>query len=111
MPFGGRNSVALFQAVVDYELSQVGLTHCARAYVDDGIIFSKTLEEHIRHVTAVLRHLHSVGLMPHPAKTQFAMPSIEFVGHQVGPEGLTPVEAKVQCSSQDCYTGFFWKLF
>jgi hypothetical protein len=96
MPFGGRNSVALFQAVVDYELSQAGLTHCARAYVDDVIIFSKTLEEHIRHVTAVLRHLHSVGLMPHPAKTQFAMPSIEFVGHQVGPEGLTPVEAKVQ---------------
>lgn len=100
MPFGGRNSVALFQAVVDYELSQAGLTHCARAYVDDVIIFSKTLAEHIQHTIAVLEHLRKVGLMPHPAKTQFAMPSIEFVGHQVGPYGLTPVEAKAQAMAK-----------
>lgn len=92
--------MALFQAVVDYELSQAGLTHCARAYVDDVIIFSKTLAEHIEHTKVVLEHLHKVGLMPHPAKTQFAMPSIEFVGHQVGPLGLTPMEAKVQAMAK-----------
>jgi hypothetical protein len=96
LPFGGRNSVALFQQVMDYELGKAGLSHCARAYVDDVIVFSASYEQHIKDLDAVLKCLSSCGLRAHPTKTRVGMPSMEFVGHMVCGTGISPVQAKVQ---------------
>lgn len=96
LPFGGRNSVALFQKTMDYVLAQAKLTHCARAYVDDVLIFSKDMDSHIGHVAAVLDALHACGLRAHPKKTKLGMPEIEFVGHRISKRMLTPTQAKVK---------------
>lgn len=61
LPYGIKNSVAIFQRVMEAELANAGLTHCAQVFVDDILIHSKTMSEHIQHVAAVLDALFKVS--------------------------------------------------
>lgn len=100
LPYGIKNSVAIFQRIMETELERAGLSHCTQVFVDDVIIHSKTMEEHIQHVAAVLDALHAVGLRLHPAKCIFATDKVEYLGHMVTPAGLEPVAAKVAAMAQ-----------
>ncbi|GLC55390.1 hypothetical protein PLESTB_000982200 [Pleodorina starrii] len=95
MPYGLKNASAKFQRVMDYELAKGGLDHCARAYVDDVLIFSNSVEEHIQHVAAVLDVLHGCGLRAHPDKSIFGADVIEYLGHNMSAQGISPHHAKV----------------
>jgi hypothetical protein len=95
MPFGLKNATAAFQRIVDYELGRRELTHCSRAFVDDIIIFSDTIEEHIQHVADVITCLKDCGLRAHPDKSIFGADAVEYLGHMVSKSGLTPTEAKI----------------
>ena len=95
MPYGSKNSVYEFQKVMDKVLREAGLTSCAWAYVDDVLIASETLEDHIKEVEAVLQALHNVGLRVHPGKSVFCSDKMEYLGHIVSPQGLEPQAAKV----------------
>jgi hypothetical protein len=95
LPYGNKNSVYEFQRVMDKVLADAGLSHCAWAYVDDVLIASTTLEEHIQDVERVLQALHQVGLRVHPGKSVFCSDRMEYLGHVVTPRGLEPQAAKV----------------
>jgi len=95
MPFGLKNSVSIFQTVVNNELRRAHMESQAAAFVDDVAIWSDTMEDHQRHVEQVLRILHSVGLRVHPGKCVFAADRVRYLGHLVTPEGLQPLTAKV----------------
>jgi hypothetical protein len=95
MPYGLKNASAKFQRVMDYELAMAGLDHCSRAYVDDVLIFSNSVEEHIEHVAAVLDALHSCGLRAHPDKSIFGADVLEYLGHNLSSSGISPHHAKV----------------
>jgi hypothetical protein len=46
MPMGAKNSSAIFQRIMDFELTKAGLSHCAMAYQDDILIHSRCPKEH-----------------------------------------------------------------
>jgi len=96
LPFGLKNSTAYFQRVMDQVLREAGLDHCARAFVDDVLIFSQDKETHLQHVQQVLEALYKVGLRVHPGKCVFATDRVEYLGHMVTPDGLEPLAAKVE---------------
>ena len=56
MPFGLTNAPAVFQALVNDILRDV-INHNVFVYLDDILVFSETLEEHIAHVRLVLQRL------------------------------------------------------
>ena len=87
VPFGLKNAPSYFQRQMDKVLS--GLTF-ARCYIDDIVIWSATFEEHLEHLSAVFARLRSANLKVHPAKCQFAVDSIDFLGHHVSAAGLSP---------------------
>ena len=64
-------------------------------YCDDLLIHSASFEEHMQHLAAVFSMLRSIGLKLHPEKTLLCCDAVEFLGHMVSAEGLTPAEAKV----------------
>ena len=66
-----------------------GLTF-ARCYIDDIVIWSATFEEHLEHLSAVFARLRGAQLKVHPEKCQFALDSIDFLGHHVAAAGLSP---------------------
>jgi transposase InsO family protein len=97
MPFGLRNAPAKFQRVMDGELARAGCTDFAFAYIDDLIIVSDTYEEHVEHVSRVLRALAACNLKIHPDKSVFGTNIVEYLGHNVvGTQGITMNEAKVE---------------
>ena len=100
LPYGIKNSVAIFQRVMEAELELAGLSHCTQVFVDDVLIHSKTMEEHILHVAAVLDAFYKVGLRLHSSKSVFVTDKVEYLGHMVTPVGLEPIAAKVSAMAQ-----------
>jgi Reverse transcriptase (RNA-dependent DNA polymerase) len=70
VPFGLKTAPAHFQQAIDIIL---GTMHWdfALTYIGDTIVYSTTLEEHISHVTAVLKTLSKAGMTHADAKCQF----------------------------------------
>jgi len=95
MPFGLVNASAVFQRVMDEVLR--GLEHSTGCFIDDILLASDTIEEHLALIAEVLRRLKEAGLKCHHKKCRFFFPHVEYLGHAVGQGGLAPQEAKVAC--------------
>ena len=85
IPFRVCNGSATFQRLMQQTLR--GLGECCSVYIDDMIVFSSTVEEHVRHLRLVFDRLH-VGLKLHPAKCDFASPRVVYLGHVITAEGI-----------------------
>jgi hypothetical protein len=71
--------------------------HCARCFIDDVIIFSKTLlKDHKQHLRQVFGRLQDKGVKCHPFKTRVAFPDVHYLGHKVVPSGTAPMIVKVE---------------
>ena len=91
MPFGLTNAPAVFQRLMQQVL--MGLNpnkgpDFVSVYIDDILVFSRTLEEHLQHLKKVLSSLAEVGLKLKPAKCQFIRQEVDFLGHVITPQGL-----------------------
>ena len=94
MPFGGKNSVACWQRIVDEALQ--GLEF-AQAFADDVVVWSDGDEvEHMRRVRVVLERLHAKNIQISPKKCKLGMQRLEFLGHVVSADGVEPMWDKVE---------------
>src|SRR6266550_6604620 len=66
-----------------------------RAYVDDIIIFSKSLEEHFAHIEIVLTRIREAGMTVAEEKCHWAKPSVKFLGFVISDQGIVPNPDKV----------------
>lgn len=92
VPFGLSQAPAYFQRMINTVLE--GLPF-ARGYLDDILIFSKTQEEHLQHIRAVLERIKAAGLKLKLEKCDFFKTEIFYLGHLVGSEGIRPMKDKV----------------
>jgi hypothetical protein len=58
-------------------------------YLDDLVVFSSSIDEHILHLREVFSRLQHAGLTVNPAKVKFASRHLSFLGHLVSPAGVT----------------------
>ena len=80
MPFGLANALSLFQAFVN-EVFRDMLGRQVIVYIDDILIFSTNLEDHITHVRAVLKRLMVNHLFIKAEKCQFHHRAVSFLGY------------------------------
>ena len=92
MPFGLCNAGATFQRLMDTLMCNLKYETCI-VYLDDIIIFSRDLEQHIERLQQVLQRLKSAGLKLKPNKCQMLRQTVEFLGHIVSAKG-TGVDPK-----------------
>ncbi|GBG77968.1 hypothetical protein CBR_g25899 [Chara braunii] len=64
-------------------------------YLDDILIFSKSAEEHAKHVETVLSLLRQHKYKVNLEKCEFGHTKILYLGHEVSVEGIRPKDAKV----------------
>jgi hypothetical protein len=95
MPFGLTNAPATFQAVVDHAIRPF-LDRFAVCYLDDILIFSKTLEEHKKHVRQVLDALHAQKLSVNKDKSEFHVTKTVFLGYEITPGQIRMEPTKVE---------------
>jgi cytoskeleton-associated protein 5 len=98
MPFGLRNAAQTFQRFMDDILR--GLDFCF-AYLDDILVFCRSLEEHEQHLSGLFNQLQRYGIIINPAKCVFRAPEVTFLCYKVSAEGSQPLEERVT-HLQDC---------
>ncbi len=59
-------------------------------YLNDIIIYSKSLKDHKRHVRKVLQAIRSAGLKLKPAKCKWFKQEITFLGHKIEVNRIKP---------------------
>ena len=93
MPFGLTNAPSVFQRLMEQVVTGLNPTSgpaFVSAYIDDILVFSATIEEHLEHLRRVLKRLKEVGLKLKPVKCRFASKEVEYLGHVITPDGLQP---------------------
>ena len=64
-------------------------------YLDDIIVMTRDLKEHIRVLRTLLSRLRDHGLILNSRKCVIAVHSLLFLGYRVSSTGVAPLEAKV----------------
>ncbi len=95
MPFGLSNSPAVFQALVNDVLRDM-VDQFIYVYLDDILIFSSSLQEHVQHVRRVLQRLLENGLFVKAEKCAFHAQSVPFLGYIISSEGTRMDPDKVK---------------
>ena len=95
MPFGLVNAPATFQRLMESCLGDLHLRWCL-IYLDDIVVFSKTFDDQLERLDAVLSRLQEAGLKLKPSKCEFFKTEIQYLGHIVSREGISTVPGKVE---------------
>ncbi|KAL0437390.1 UNVERIFIED_CONTAM: Retrovirus-related Pol polyprotein from transposon.6 [Sesamum radiatum] len=82
MPFGLTNAPTTFCTLMNQVLHGF-LDEFVVVYLDDIIIYSRTLAEHVEHLRQVLARLREYELYAKVSKCSFAQETINFLGHIV----------------------------
>ena len=69
--------------------------HFAKAFIDDIVIFFKTLSEHLEHLRTIFRLVRNKRISIAPKKFFLGYPSIILLGQRVDSLGLTTFEEKI----------------
>ena len=92
MPFGLCNATATFQRLMARAL--IGVTkkygNLVMCYVDDVVIATPTLEDHIERLDEVFACMKRSGLKCKPSKCEILKDSIKYLGRMVDKHGIRP---------------------
>ena len=65
-------------------------------FFDDILIYSKTWEEHLRHIEVVLDILEKSLFYAKMSKCAFGMIEILYLGHKISAQGVSVDEEKIK---------------
>ena len=99
MPFGLVNAPATFQRLMEVALTGLARGGC-HVYLDDVLVFGKSLEEHNRNLNQVLERIRAAGLRLKPKKCRIAQLTVEYLGHVVSAQGVQTDPKKLQAMAQ-----------
>ena len=91
MPFGLTNAPAVFQRLMQQVVTPLNPPagpDLVSVYLDDILVFSCALKQHLHHLKTVIEKLSDVGLKLKLTKCRFAQPELEYLGYVVGRDGL-----------------------
>ena len=92
MPFGLCNAMATFQRLMAQALTSVTQKYgnLIMCYVDDVVIATPTLEDHIERLEEVFSCMKQAGLKCKPSKCEILRDSIKYLGRLVDKHGVRP---------------------
>jgi len=94
LPMGLCNAPGTFMQLMNTVFADL-LDKSVLCFLDDILIFSKTEEEHERHIREVLTRLRKEQLYVKISKCSFMQREVAFLGHRIGADGLRVAPDKV----------------
>lgn len=95
MPFGLTGAPATFQNFMNKLLAPL-LRKCVVVFLDDVLVYSANLDDHVKHLRQVFELLSQQQLYLKQSKCLFAQTQLEFLGHIVSAAGVTTDPKKVE---------------
>ena len=93
MPFGLKDSAQAFQRLMNRVLGDLLRVF---VYLDDILVASSDMDQHLRDLHEVLCRLRDAGLSLNKKKCILAASSLKYLGHTVDSTGIVPLPAKVE---------------
>ncbi|GBG73872.1 hypothetical protein CBR_g17584 [Chara braunii] len=94
MPFGLTNAPATFQRCMN-DLFRPWLNKFVVVYLDDILVFSRTLQEHEGHLRQVLEKLREVNFKINAKKCEWAKTQVLYLGHVLDGDDIKPEDSKI----------------
>lgn len=94
LPFGLTNAPATFPAAMNIIFASL-LRKCVLVFMDDILVYNKSLEDHYSHLQQVFEILHSNQFLLKRSKCEFAQQSLEYFGHIVSRAGVSTEPSKI----------------
>ncbi|GBG59619.1 hypothetical protein CBR_g49884 [Chara braunii] len=99
MPFGLTNAPTTFQATMTNEFRGM-LDRFVLVYLDDILVYRRTLEDDLEHLRRVLETLSRAKYKTNRDKCEFVRQELEYLGHFVTLEGISPLSDKIQAMQE-----------
>ena len=95
MPFGLTNAPSTFERLMERVLSGLHW-QILLVYLDDIIVYAKTVEEELRRLATVFQRLRESGLKLKAKKCHLFKESVLYLGHIVSAQGISTDPEKVR---------------
>ncbi|PKA46982.1 putative mitochondrial protein [Apostasia shenzhenica] len=95
MPFGLTNAPVTFQKLMN-SIFKPYLRIFVLVFFDDILVYSRTWDEHLHHLKTVLDVLATHSLKVKRNKCDFAVQSIEYLGHCISSRGVSTDPNKIR---------------
>ncbi|MGL6130107.1 MAG: reverse transcriptase family protein [Fusobacteriaceae bacterium] len=93
MPFGLTNAPRTFQRAIESIFHD---TTFVKIFLDDILIFSKSINEHAEHLEEVLKILKEESISINFNKSKFASREVKYLGLIVNADGIKPDISNVE---------------
>ena len=80
--------------------SPVNLVNFIVVFLDDILVYSRTVEQHAEHLGTVLEALKTHHLFAKASKSNIAVQEVEFLGQWVMLQGAAPTKERVKAAAQ-----------
>ena len=95
MPFGLCNAPSTFQRLMNKVFAK-GINSFILVYLDDILIFSRSIGEHWDHLTTALDRLRRANLYGRLHKCEFLKDKVDYLGFEVSKDGIHASPEKVK---------------
>lgn len=96
MPFGLKNGASVYQASLQAALGPL-INECCTAFIDDVMIYAKTVDESLTNLDKVLEALSKAGFTVNIAKCSFVVTKVLFLGFEISAGEIRPNKQKIEC--------------
>ncbi|GBG79552.1 hypothetical protein CBR_g29699 [Chara braunii] len=94
-PCSKRLAPTMFQAAMTTEFRYM-LDIFVLIYLDDILVYSRSLDEHVEHLRTVLEQLRQTKYKANHDKCEFMRQELDYLGHYVTPQGIRPLGDKIE---------------
>jgi hypothetical protein len=92
MSFGLRNAAQTFQQFINEILR--GFDFCF-VYINDILVYSRSRQEHERHLRTLFKQLQAYGILLNPSKCVFHAAEVTFLSYRISGKGSQPLPDRV----------------
>ena len=94
MPFGLKNAPSEFWNIINDIFTH--FTEFSIVYIDDVLIFSKSIDDHWKHLDIFVNVIKRNGLIVSATKINLFKDKILFLGHNIFKGTLSPIDRAIQ---------------
>jgi hypothetical protein len=95
LPFGLTKALGVFMSLMN-EVFREYLDKFVQVFIDNILIYSRTMEEHVKQLRLVLQCLRENKLFGKLSKCSFYQSKIHYLGHVISGEGIVVDPAKIK---------------